>query len=624
MKFLLISLLFLNTLFANENIDFENDFLDSLNEVSEIATKTKLNIDDTPSFVTVLHSNKLKKLGVENILQALSLVPGVQVKREASGVYVVVFRGATQKGEVKLMVDGVSINNAFRGSIYYYLDFPIELIDRIEVIRGSGSVLYGSGAISGVVNIVTKSTQNTSNEVFISGGAYNTYKGGALISTKIKDIKLKLDGYYTKNDKTISTGPDVQGTSGDSDQRVKDYSVGLNLSGDNLSFMTRIKKAEKGNAYGLYSVIDLSKVDYYNINRVILTELKYQDNISLNNKIIAKAGYTNYKQDIKERHSSNQDTNGYNEENSNFVQADFISKSIKDNELVLGASFYNYDLKKTDVKLGSSIINLVNEDSNRDIYSLYIADNYKINEILTMSAGVRYDDYSDFGDALVPHAGAVIKLNEKVRLKAQYSNAYRAPSWIELTSNQNLNAEKSHTYELGLVYKQNIYNTFKVTAYKMNINDVIKKVSGVYKQESKNNFLGTEVEYLFTPNEKAEFSLNASYINAKDENNDDIEDVANVLASTSLTYEFDSGIIIGSLFKYLSKSKRATNDTRDDFDDTLLYDQTISYILNNFTFSAVVKDLFNHGTNYPSPVNTYVNDFEDEGRTFLLKASMEF
>ena len=156
MKNIFIFTLLVTSLFANENLKLEEDFLSSLDEVSEIATKTKLNIDDTPSFVSVLRSEKLKKLGIENVFQALSLVPGVQLKRETSGVPVVVFRGVTQKGEVKLMVDGVTINNSYRGSIYHYLDFPIEMVERIEVIRGAGSVLYGSGAISGVVNIITK------------------------------------------------------------------------------------------------------------------------------------------------------------------------------------------------------------------------------------------------------------------------------------------------------------------------------------------------------------------------------------------------------------------------------------------------------------------------------------
>ena len=210
MKYLYPYLLIAPLLFANENLDLENDFLNSLDEVSEIATKTKLNIDDTPSFVSVLNSEKLKKLGVNNVFEALNLVPGVQLKKESSGVPIVTFRGVTQKSEVKLMVDGVTINNSYRGSIYYYLDFPIEMIKRIEVIRGAGSILYGSGAISGVINIITNSADKSAkNNVFISTGTYSDYKGGALVSTNIKDLESLLI-VTTKKIIKVCTFPQIQ------------------------------------------------------------------------------------------------------------------------------------------------------------------------------------------------------------------------------------------------------------------------------------------------------------------------------------------------------------------------------------------------------------------------------
>ncbi len=257
-KTILLSLL-ITQILANEELDFENDFLNSLDEVSEIATKTKLNIDDTPSFITVLNSDKLKNLGVSNVLEALGLVPGVEIKKENSGVPVVVFRGVTQKGEVKLMVDGVSINNAYRGSIYYFLDFPIEMISRIEVIRGAGSILYGSNAMSGVINIITHSAQDDAkNSVFVSGATYDNYKGGAIVSAKQDKLRLSLDAYYQKENKMIE----------ETDRGLKDFSIGLNLEYDAFSLLARVKDSKQGNAYGILGVEDHSKDMFYNKNQV--------------------------------------------------------------------------------------------------------------------------------------------------------------------------------------------------------------------------------------------------------------------------------------------------------------------------------------------------------------------
>jgi hypothetical protein len=69
MKYLLTLVVLSTLLLSNEELSFEDDFLLGLDEVSEIATKSKLNIDDTPSFITVLHRDKLQKLGVDNVFK---------------------------------------------------------------------------------------------------------------------------------------------------------------------------------------------------------------------------------------------------------------------------------------------------------------------------------------------------------------------------------------------------------------------------------------------------------------------------------------------------------------------------------------------------------------------------
>ena len=609
MKYLLTFLILLNfSLIANE-ADFEKGFLEDLNDVSEIATKTKLNIDDTPSFVTILHSNKLVKLGIDNVFEALRLVPGVQLTREASGVPIVIFRGATQKGEVKLMVDGVTINNAYRGSIYYYFDFPIELVKRIEVIRGAGSVLYGSGAISGVINIITKSSDKDSkNKVFTAGGTYDNYKGGALVSTDIKDFRLSLDTYYQKNNKTVEN----------SDRHLKDYSVGINLSNDNLSFIGRIKSSDTGNAYGVLGILDNKKDSFYNKNRSIFTQLSYKNSVSENNKINVIAGYNNYQQLVEAGSGSSISViNTDYMEDSLFSEINLISKSIEDNNLLVGVKFESSDVDRSAWTINSlSTPSNVNPNSSRNTTSMYINDDYQISDSWDMSAGLRYDNYSDVGDSYSPNLGLVYGLNSKTKFKMLYSHAFRAPSWVEIKTNSNLNPETSQSIEGGIIFKQNQENTLRVNVFRSNIKDMIVKDStGTrYIQNAQNNFTGTELEYNYLPNNEIEINLLASYIKAEDENGNDLANVANALSSASLVYDFNSYFSFGSLLKYVSKSQRAKN---------ILYDQSISYRYKKITASIVVKDLFDTGTYYALP-SAYARNFNDGGRTFLLKASVEF
>ncbi len=614
-KYLSTFILTSAVLMSNEILDLESDFLQSLDEVSEIATKTKLNIDDTPSFVTVLHSEKLQKLGINNVFEALRLVPGVQLTKESTGVPVVVFRGATQKGEVKLMIDGVNINNTYRGSIYHYLDFPIELIQRIEVIRGAGSVLYGSGAISGVINIITNSSEENKNKVFTSIGSYDHYKSGAIISQQIGNVKFLSDGYYEKDHKKIATGPDIAGTTGDSDQSLTNYSIGLNISNENISLITRMKSSDFGNSHGLTNHIDEDTDKYHNLNQMFFTQLKYKNSINKDNTYFISVGYSSYLQNVETKLPASIDT--YYKEDSFFSQAQLISNTIKNNELLVGIEYSKSKIKDTSY--------FVNETSTRKIFSIYANDKYSLTNRLDFSAGLRYDNYKDEMQKVSPSFGAVYRVSDDIKIKTTYSKSFRVPSWIELKSNANLSEEEASTIESGVVYNYNQNNKVRINFFKTEIKNVIAKNSArIYENSAEHNMLGSEFEYIFSPNIQSEMKFSTSYIDAKDKDNNDIKDVANILTNASFIYRFDSGISLGMLLKYTSSIDRSSTDKRDDMSNSLIFDQSISYVNKSFTTTLTVKDLFNHGTNYPLVENTYINDYQDASRTIQLKASWEF
>lgn len=614
-KYLSTFILTSAVLMSNEILDLESDFLQSLDEVSEIATKTKLNIDDTPSFVTVLHSEKLQKLGINNVFEALRLVPGVQLTKESTGVPVVVFRGATQKGEVKLMIDGVNINNTYRGSIYHYLDFPIELIQRIEVIRGAGSVLYGSGAISGVINIITNSSEENKNKVFTSIGSYDHYKSGAIISQQIGNVKFLSDGYYEKDHKKIATGPDIAGTTGDSDQSLTNYSIGLNISNENISLITRMKSSDFGNSHGLTNHIDEDTDKYHNLNQMFFTQLKYKNSINKDNTYFISVGYSSYLQNAETKLPANIDIKY--KENSIFTQSQFVSNSIENNELIVGIEYSSSKIKDTNY--------FTKENATRKIFSLYLTDKYSATKKLDISAGLRYDNYKDEMQKVSPSFGAVYRVSDDIKIKTTYSKSFRVPSWIELKSNANLSEEEASTIESGIVYNYNQNNKIRVNFFKTEIKNVIAKNSArIYENSAEHNMLGSEFEYIFSPNIQSEMKFSTSYIDAKDKDNNDIKDVANILTNASFIYRFDSGISLGMLLKYTSSIDRSSTDKRDDMSNSLIFDQSISYVNKSFTTTLTIKDLFNHGTNYPLVENTYINDYQDASRTIQLKASWEF
>jgi len=618
MKYLLTITLLSTLLFSNDEFNIEDDFLQSLNEVSEIATKSKLNIDDSPSFVTVLQSKKLQKLGVDTVYDALAQVPGVQLKKEASGVPVVVFRGVSQKGEVKLMLDGVTINNTYRGSIYHYLDFPIELVERIEIIRGAGSVLYGSGAISGVVNIITKSANTTNKStLFISGGTYDNYKGAAIVSATVGDITLAVDAYYQTDKKTIDN----------TDRHTDDYSVGIKINDEHLALIARLKQVKAGNAYGILEVPDVTKEKYDNRNGAFFTQLSYKNKLAKEVQIELLTGYSKYGQVVETRHPTFGDVNATYHESSLYAQVDIKSDIITDNDFLVGFRYESFKVNESEWVWSnpSPLLPSYNvlSSATRDIASLYFNDIYTFSPSLDISAGLRFDDYSDFGDAFCPTLGAIYKIGKHFRIKALYSEAYRAPSWVELTSNPLLNAETSRSYEAGIIYNNNQNSVVRLNLYSTKIDDLITKDTQ-YIQTQYADFKGSEIEYIYTPNNQLELNLFASYVQANDADGEALADIANTLATASLAYEFNFGLEIGTLLKYVSSSQRSDADTRDSMPSSTILDETFSYRFKDITASLIIKDIFDQGTYYALPTTTQNNDFDDGGRSIFVKASWEF
>jgi len=622
MRVFLFFILLASLLHSKDDLDLENDFLSSLNEVSKIATKTKLNIDDTPSFVTVLQSQKLQKLGITDVFEALGLVPGVHLSREISGVPIVAFRGMMQKGEVKLMIDGVTINNTYRGSIYYYFSFPIELIDRIEVIRGSNSILYGSGAISGVINIITKNSQsNLANTLFISTGSNDNNLGGFLYSTKLHDIQFSIDSYYHNDNKMVQN---PTGISGNNDRHLKDYAVGVNIHDEHFGFLGRAKNEDSGNAYGLFGELDTNKNLYGNKNNSYLAELSYKNSIALDSQISFLLGCNSYGQKITTKHPALGRIDTRYKELSYYTQLDIISHSYQNHTLLLGTKLESVKTKQAEWSVPIPFIS----DPNllRNSFSVYLNDTYTLGTNTDITAGVRYDNYSDFGDSFSPSFGLVYRASEDIRLKVLYSHSYRAPSWIELTSNTTLKAEKSDSIEAGVIYKQNSISTLKVNIFASEIENMITQPSKEYIQNKQAEFYGSELEYIFQTNKNLEFNLFASYINAKDEDGLDLPNVANILGTTSLTYSLDSGLSFGSLLKYVSSSKREVTDTRADKKSSLIFDETLSYAYHSISANFIIKDLFNRGSYYAMPLRSNTNsvDYYDGGRTFMLKLAWNF
>ena len=208
-KTVLLSAVLLFLLSTVSAANDEKDFESLLDNVSDIATKKSLNVDYLPSVVTIVDAQTYIDSGIQNVGEALGMLPGIQIQMSPMGYTTTTVRGlknpnAYLSDKIKILIDGVAINNEVSGSSNMYMDFPMLLVERIEVLRGPNSTTYGSGAFYGTVNIITKlGNSKQENQVFLGTGSYGYMTAGANVYTLSKDWKIFVDGYYQKNNKSF-------------------------------------------------------------------------------------------------------------------------------------------------------------------------------------------------------------------------------------------------------------------------------------------------------------------------------------------------------------------------------------------------------------------------------------
>jgi outer membrane receptor protein involved in Fe transport len=203
----------------------------NLNEVVITATKTKNFARDIPTRVNILSSFQIKALPVHFTDEYLQYLPGVNVSRPFgifSSKSTVTMRGldGKEQGRVLVMLDGIPVNKADGGSVNWNLINTGD-IDRIEVVKGPGSSIYGGNAMGGSVNIITRKPQKTiSGKIGLEYGTYNTIGGNLNLSGRASDSTSKgfywgLSGHYLQSEGYI--------TQSEADQAANPYIVKSNM-----------------------------------------------------------------------------------------------------------------------------------------------------------------------------------------------------------------------------------------------------------------------------------------------------------------------------------------------------------------------------------------------------------
>lgn len=620
-------------------------FLETLNEATEIATKTKLNIDYVPGTVTIIKGNELKSMGVTNLnqLNAYDMVVGmesvVSSLRGVGSMY-----GAIGN-KIKWMLNGRVIETELRetddwGKGPVFTPIPVDFIERVEFIRGAGSALYGGNAIFGVINIITKKNVSgvfgefeylRGSNIAKHTGVYTNIKEGDLsidlsLSTYKSDgydLYVGLDGHFY-NDTTAKQTP-AYGP-GDLPAHSKAYNLMTDFNYKDYKFWVYNFQTKTGQGYvdwyptdvlppddGRYiktmenTMIGLEKSFLFNDIK-ITPEIglsiyenpadryfKYPANFII--LALTQESYTDEKfrsREYKEQKSYGQIDLEYQAKNHMLMGGVFFqnTKIIKDK------TFRNYTINSPESIEWFEHTGLLKDKKHRNQQAIYIQDIWDITDDIAITTGIRYDYFSDVDEAFSPRIAGVYSINNSNILKMQYSRSFRPPSFFEAYGYMSpyvLKPETVDTYEIGYIFKYD-ESTFKATLFKSYMNDMIIQHYRSYYFENlkdKAKVDGLELEYEWK-SKYFKVNLNGAFYDThNEETNSDFSLSSKFIGNIYGTYLFNSNNHLTLWCHYLSKKPRLENDSNGFIPSQDYLNITYKMKFKEVELNLGVKNLFN-------------------------------
>jgi Outer membrane cobalamin receptor protein len=355
---------------------------------------------------------------------------------------------------------------------------PIKNIERIEIVRGPNSALYGSDAVGGVINIITKKPSKQETTVSTEAGTWNAHRYA--LSTEGSDEKSGVSylftydkqkrGNYTYNN--AHTGNNIEFPNSSLDQEYETLRVDKDLKGDTLSFELERRKSHNG--FGIY-LTDYDKGTAYGSGM-------YTDENDLNMALT----YT-----WKDPNTTSVAGN-YLRLYRNQAKADspFAGTPYEHTLTLTGMQWQkNWKLGEKHSLLGGLEAETEKIDETNDgvafakdasTEALYLEDHWKMDDAWSVNFGSRYENHSDFDGDLTSHVSVNKVLSPKTNaylswgqavnnptLKQRYANS---PYWL---GNPNLKQEKSQTITLGFVSKMDATTTLQGSVYRSDLDNAI-------------------------------------------------------------------------------------------------------------------------------------------------------
>lgn len=408
---------------------------------------------------TVISKQEIEETQAKSLVDVLKRVPGVEVTQSGGrGHSASVFMRGFNSKQVLFLVDGVRINSAAGGISFNHI--PVGIIERVEVIKGPGGALYGSDAVAGVINVITSSSESNEGSVVSIGVGSDAQKEANFSTTRIfsNDGVLKLAGGFEETD-----GYDI-----------KDPETGLDYGYESQNLFASYAHTINDEFVGSVSVRwydSLTEYDSFGKN------YGYSENLSITADVQYNSG----------KLSSTLRANQQAIENLDYTQAQGKDNAWTKKEIDLtSVQFLNqYEFTETfsvgagadwrREKLDDDALSYGSPDKlageSRDTTGLYLSSDLRLGS-LQLTGSVRHDKHDSYDKHTTWSVGSRYHLTESHSFRAALGTSFKAPSYSDLTNNEDLEPEEATSREIGYTGEFESF-TLDVTAYDNDVDNLI-------------------------------------------------------------------------------------------------------------------------------------------------------
>jgi outer membrane receptor for ferrienterochelin and colicin len=627
---------------------FEMPLEELLNLEVTTASKFPQKKMDAPSAVTVITSKDIKNFGYLTLADVIRSIRGTYTTYDRAYEYFGA-RGFSRSGDYNsrllLMIDGRRVNDGIYDGASIGTDGLIDLedVERIEFVPGSGSSIYGSNALFGVMNVITKQGRALQGATLAGGfGSFGMDRekasAGYRFENGVESI-LSVSRYRSDGHKSLYF-PEID-AAGPSDgiahyqdaDKVDRYFGKINYKGFTLEGI--YSDRTKNLPIAVYNSTFDANETYRDRNTFV--EARYEDWITEYMSLTARIFYGAYDFDAVYPFGS---TKNYDIERSQWAGAEVKNvMDIGSHKLVIGGEYqknFNVILQNyNDVPY----FNFLNTEVASSRYGIYIQDNISFWDYFTLNAGVRYDYYSVSGETINPRIALIYKPVDTLALKMLYGTAFRAPNLFEKYYNianvqkapAHLDPEKTQSFEVIAEY-QPVDNLRLIgTAFHNTIKNLINLVNDpkdnllVYTNFGEIDMDGFEFEgdYLWDSGVRLRGSYTFTYA-MDDLQGSWLSNSPRHLGKLNLSMPvWRDKIRLGIEWQYVGDRKTKSDLRTADYHVTNLT-MTADRLVPGLDVSASLYNFFDSRYDHPAGDETLINTAPQDGRNFRLWFTYHF